>query len=533
MKNYQLVNVTYQILSALNVEEVIVCAGARNAPLVVALERFSFSIKSYFEERSAAFYALGRIQITQRPVVIITTSGTAVAELLPAVVEAYYQGLPLIVLTADRPKSYRESGAPQSILQKNIFGSYVQDCHDWDIEQKQFNVTFDIQRPIHFNLCFDEPLVDFDWKNDFTTSLETEFSVTEKTPNNQQKLSADRYDSRVNQFKKPLVILSQLSDYERQIIRPILVKYQIPHYAESLSGLKGDIDLNSVQLNCLEPILTDLLSQNYFDSVLRIGGIPTLRTWRDLESKLKNIPVLNISSRMFTGLSRDSLIADFSIVQDILKSVENCSSEILQTKNNIWTELIEILKRFENSEPNFIYHLSRCIYNQPVYIGNSLPIREWDLFSVGSYNQVYANRGANGIDGQLSTYFGWSKKMDSSWAIVGDLTALYDLAAFGLNQDHDPYALKRVVIINNRGGQIFKKVFKHEMFLNQHNIEFSGLAKMWNWKYVCVRHIDEMKHIQEIAKNKSQDHYIIEIQTEQNQSDNVWSELAQVCVKFK
>ncbi|MFN3696775.1 MAG: 2-succinyl-5-enolpyruvyl-6-hydroxy-3-cyclohexene-1-carboxylic-acid synthase [Pseudobdellovibrio sp.] len=533
LKNYQLVNVTYQILSALGVEEVVVCAGARNAPLVVALERFAFNVKSYFEERSAAFYSIGRIQITKKPIAILTTSGTAVAELLPAVIEAYYQNLPLIVITADRPKHYRNTGAPQSILQNNIFGPYVQNCFDWDINQIDFNILFDLHKPMHFNLCFDEPLIDFDWKNDFTTSLEINFSVTEKNNLEMKNSISDVYDQRLQKFKKPLIILSQLSDDERKAVYPLLVKYQIPHYAEVLSGLKNDIELNTIQLNVLEPLLSDYLNQNHFDSVIRIGGIPTLRTWRDLESRLKHIPVLNVTSREFGGLSRESYFADSTILQELLNSVQSCALNIVEYKNIIFEKLTEIMSRYQNSEPYFIHWLSRCIFNQPIYIGNSLPIREWDMFSVGVNQQVYANRGANGIDGQLSTYFGWSKKMDSSWAIVGDLTALYDMAAFGLNQDHDPYALKRVVIINNRGGQIFKKVFKHEMFLNQHNIEFSGLAKMWNWSYLCVNHHSQLNAVQEIAKNKTQDHFLIEIQTDQTQSDSVWSELAQICTRFK
>ena len=110
------------------VAEFYVCAGARNIPIVEVLLQIEHAKKivfNHFEERSAAFYALGRIKQIAKPVAVITTSGTAVGELLPAVMEAYHAGLPLVMLTADRPKSQRHCGAPQTTNQKNIFNALV------------------------------------------------------------------------------------------------------------------------------------------------------------------------------------------------------------------------------------------------------------------------------------------------------------------------------------------------------------------------------------------------------------------------
>ena len=104
MKNFELVRQIYELLKQLRVQDVIVCAGARNAPLVYSISEQPFTVTSYFEERSAAFYALGCARRSNKPVAIITTSGTAAAELLPAVIESYYQGQKLILITADRPK---------------------------------------------------------------------------------------------------------------------------------------------------------------------------------------------------------------------------------------------------------------------------------------------------------------------------------------------------------------------------------------------------------------------------------------------
>src|SRR5437867_448971 len=132
----------------LGVAEFVVCGGSRNAPLVVALA--DAATISFFDERSAAFFALGRCKRDDRPVAIVTTSGTAVAELLPATIEAFYSGLPLILLTADRPARFRGTGAPQTIDQRGIFGPYAATDAD------QWNGCM----PLHLNIEFDEPLID-------------------------------------------------------------------------------------------------------------------------------------------------------------------------------------------------------------------------------------------------------------------------------------------------------------------------------------------------------------------------------------
>lgn len=523
MKNSELVKYFYQVLINLDVSEIIICAGARNAPLVVGLDSYNFKVKSYFEERSAAFYALGRMKALKKPVVIITTSGTAVAELLPAVIEAYYQGLPLIVVSADRPKSYRGSGAPQSIEQVGIFNSYVSKCYDWDVFQTDLKIEFDVRRPLHLNLCFDEPLVDSGFADRSPTD---QFVQIDPIVSFQASITEHVYSEELQKFINPLVIVGQLDSAQKIKLKKQLLKNQIFHYAESLSGLLGDNELSYLQINNLESLLGNLLEKNIFSSVIRIGGVPTLRFWRDLEKKFSDIPVLNIFDLSFSGLARKSLQADFSVLENVFKSISYQQVDLKNIQQNLQMNKADILMGHQNSEQNFIYGLSQVINNQPVYIGNSLPIREWDLFSRGPFENMYGNRGANGIDGQISTYLGWAGQWPTSWAVIGDLTAMYDLASLGLNPNDQP-SQKRIVIINNQGGQIFKKVFNHDKFLNTHQIQFSDWAKMWGWDYLLVKNFSELKKITDtlkIIKN-----YIIEIQTDQNQSDAVWKQWETAC----
>jgi 2-succinyl-5-enolpyruvyl-6-hydroxy-3-cyclohexene-1-carboxylate synthase len=131
--------------------EFCVCGGSRNAPLLAALSaRDDVRLYSFVDERSAAFFALGRIKRDGTAVAVVTTSGTAAAELLPATIEAYYSGAPLVLITADRPARFRGTGAPQAIEQLELFGPYAHRKID----------HWSGRTPLHINIEFDEPLVD-------------------------------------------------------------------------------------------------------------------------------------------------------------------------------------------------------------------------------------------------------------------------------------------------------------------------------------------------------------------------------------
>jgi 2-succinyl-5-enolpyruvyl-6-hydroxy-3-cyclohexene-1-carboxylate synthase len=134
-------------LRAHGVAEFCVCAGSRNSPLLAVLGASDARLFSFVDERSAAFFALGRMKLHGQPVAVVTTSGTAVAELLPATIEAHYSAMPLVLVTADRPARFRGTGAPQCIEQEGIFGPYA-------------STELTGARPAHINIEFDEPLID-------------------------------------------------------------------------------------------------------------------------------------------------------------------------------------------------------------------------------------------------------------------------------------------------------------------------------------------------------------------------------------
>ncbi len=149
---------------AAGIQEYVVCAGARNLGLVVALTEYAeheeagaIRVFSHFEERAAGFFALGRAMDTGAPCAVVTTSGTAVAELLPAVMEAHYQKRPLVVISADRPIRFRGTGAPQAVEQVEIFGKYVERCEDidWQDDLTLFDGWSGLA-PWQLNICLEE-----------------------------------------------------------------------------------------------------------------------------------------------------------------------------------------------------------------------------------------------------------------------------------------------------------------------------------------------------------------------------------------
>ena len=185
------------------------------------------------------------------------------------------------------------------------------------------------------------------------------------------------------------------------------------------------------------------------------------------------------------------------------------------------TALKHILQQNPFSEVALIYELGKKIGPQNLYVGNSLPIRELDLVTGlieadQGPRKVSANRGANGIDGQVSSFLGLAESQKENWCLIGDLTAMYDLSSLWISPFLKDLKL-RIVVINNRGGQIFKNIFKKDIFVNSHNLHFLHWAQMWNWDY------QEWTKIPESTNSLGQ-HIVVELLPDAQQSENFWSE---------
>jgi 2-succinyl-5-enolpyruvyl-6-hydroxy-3-cyclohexene-1-carboxylate synthase len=394
------------------------------------------------------------------PVAIVTTSGTAVAELLPAAVEAHYAGAPLIFITADRPARYRGTGAPQSIDQIGIFGVYAETALE----------TWSRACALHLNVEFDEPLID--------GSVAFESRVQGRVP--QVSASPATGNPQLITFRRPLVIVGGLASQHRERVRAFVSDLNAPVYAEALSGLREDPSLPHITAG------ERMIARGDFDSVIRIGNVPTLRFWRDLDSNA--LPVVHFSDLPFTGLTRGEVHPI-----EALPLLRGSRDEAFAARDREFAERFHaILDDEPRSELAMLRALSRELPDRArVYLGNSLPIREWDLVASREPRafEYEANRGANGIDGQLSTFFGWCAADRENVCIVGDLTTIYDLGAPWIARQLDAGVRFRIVVINNGGGRIFGRVaslrvvdpaVRERIIENVHDVRFEQWAAMWN-----------------------------------------------------
>lgn len=522
IKNIEIATRVLTELTKAGVREFILCPGARNSPFVCILDKSpELKVYSFFDERSAGFFALGRMATTRRPVAVITTSGTAVAELLPAVIEATYSSLPLVVVSADRPKAHRNTGSPQTIQQVGLFSYYIE--VQFDLDKSNSHISFkrlSWKKPVHVNCCFNEPLLDADIP---------EIKIPPK-PERTKLISTvpEEYIKDVEiymNYQRPLVILGYLPDKSRPPVLEFLKKYKAPIFAEAISGLRGHPDLKPYLIRSGEKMIRRLLEEKKCDSIVRLGGVPTLRVWRDLEDKYKDLPVMSIGYNHFSGLGREGVkhYSSMDLVGRVLLGRHpEIDSQFMKEDAERLEALTQLLKKYPLSEPGLFRSLSEKIGGQSLYLGNSLPIREWDMAaSWQSFPaRVVANRGANGIDGQVSSFLGWVRETEDNWAIVGDLTALYDLDSLWITPQLDPALKARIVVINNFGGKIFERMFNSKLFLNQHQLQFDHWAKMFHWDYQMWEGIPSDMNLSQRV--------IIELRPNLEQSAQFWSEYQQL-----
>ena len=518
--------VILQALAMRGMRTVCICAGARNAPFVAALEKVEgLEVRSFFEERSAAFFALGRARRDRSPVAVIVTSGTAVAELLPAAVEAHYSGVPLALISADRPRRLRGTGAPQTIEQVGIFGPYAHFALDLEGDEAFSLDAWRGRGPLHLNVCFDEPLIE---------SRPSAWSVAPATPRalvrSQDGAAFDAaelkaVEAAVQKMNRPLLLVSGLeTEDERRTVRALALRLRAPIYAESTSGLREDPELAGLLLKSGDRILPWALSRGLFDGVLRVGGVPTARVWRDLEAPKRTVNVASIGSLPFAGLSTCThawgaldALANSLATEPRPNSSFGGAEELREQDAMASLELKRALTEHPTSEAALVRALSASLSDAAsTYLGNSLPIREWDLAaSRDRVRWTSASRGANGIDGQISTFLGGVRAGEEAWALIGDLTALYDLAApWAL--PYLPQAKARVAVINNGGGMIFSRIFGDPLFENRHSLRFDAFAKAWGLDYERWSEVPR-------AGAESTGAALIEILPDARESDAFWT----------
>jgi 2-succinyl-5-enolpyruvyl-6-hydroxy-3-cyclohexene-1-carboxylate synthase len=487
-------SVLAETLNRLGLQTAIICPGSRSAPLAIAFAQHPIlEAIPILDERSAAFFALGLARRSGLPVALLCTSGTAGANFYPAIIEAYESHVPLIVLTAERPPELRHCHAGQSINQVNLYGTYTH----WYVELALPEATLTMLAylrqtivqawershsptlgPIHLNIPLRDPLVPL--SDPALAPLAQSFN---KAPFFQMV-----QPSKVAPWeRKPTLPLQTWKECDRGLIvaGPAIprdaVKYceaiaQLskilgwPVLAEGLSPLRNHADLNPHLIATYDIALRNIerAAQLQPEQIIRLGELPTSKVLRQWLQDL-TIPqwILEPSDQNVDPLHSPSI--------HIRASVETVAEYVSLSPLPFPTSPSSYLKFWLTLETHLqksIHHtltttktlheskvawiLSQTLpIGTPLFIANSMPVRDVELFwQLGNRKiQPYFNRGANGIDGTLSSALGMAHRHQPSVLLTGDLSLLHDTNGF-LIQPQWTGSLT-IVLVNNSGGGIF------------------------------------------------------------------------------
>lgn len=555
-----------QLWATLIVEELVRCGvdhfvlspGSRCTPLTLAVaEHPRTKSVMHYDERGAGYFALGEARALQRPVALVCTSGTATANYLPALVEASLSLVPLIALTADRPPEMRDTGANQTIDQDHLYGRYARwyhtfPCPDRAIALETVLTAVDHavhraqatpQGPVHLNCAYREPLAPIASGEEFETYLQsvgtwrsqgrpyTTYARTE------QAVCAEdeRFLAQLVQFsKRGVIIAGQIGASVADEVLKLGQSLGWPILADVASGSRLGTDGTSV-LHHFDQLLHSPCFRERFapDLVLHFGGpVTSKRLMHHLESQppehyiriadhpLRHDPIHRVTLRIQTnpttfcaGLASACLTRTSAAWVNELHAMNERASVAIRS----------LLDRSpEITEPSLARLLSLRLDNgSALFLGNSMPIRDMDMFgdASGTRVPVFANRGASGIDGNVATAAGIAHASGRVvTAVIGDLAALHDLNSLALLRDNNTKVI--LIVINNDGGGIFHFLpvadctdHFEQYFGTPHGLRFVHAAEQFGLKYACPKDMESFAAAYDAARELHESS-IIEIKTE-------------------
>ncbi len=525
-------------LAHAGVRDVCVAPGSRSTPLVLACARLgAFRMRVHLDERSAGFFALGVGKATGTPAAVITTSGTAAANLFPAVVEASQSESPLLVLTADRPHRLRDSDANQAIDQLRLFGLFVREFfevapaevggpalrHLRTLAARAVASAVGLPAgPVHLNFPFDVPLE----PQDDTPDGAPDGALVEARPRGRagerpyirvrprrprlDKGEIDALAERLAASRRPLLVVGPTPEPDR--LRTAVVSFAsavgLPVLADPLSGVRygpdgGACIYGAYDLFLREPRACSALAP---DLVLRVGRSPTSAALLDYLANAAHEAHLLIdpSFRWKDHLAVASDVVRADAADTLTRLAEcGCPARLDSDWCALWTRLeraasvalTDLLQSREEGErfEGMVAQQTLRAMNVPgtLFVSSSMPIRDLDAFG-GRHAvplRVLGNRGASGIDGIVSTALGVAVGAgEPVVALVGDIALLHD--ANGLLAAREPDAQVVFVVVNNDGGGIFHflPVRAHEphftrLFATPHGIEPERVAALYGLSY--------------------------------------------------
>lgn len=479
-----------QILEA-GITDVVISPGSRNAPLSIAFfqaaEQNLIKLHTRIDERTAAFFALGIAKASKRPVPIICTSGTAVANYHPAILEASHSNQPLLVITADRPADLRRTGSNQTTEQARIFGKAVRYFADVSGAAYPMELPFNSLRtgPVHLNIQFSEPLSpddDSDWLS----------AVKKREPPLLSEKGAGTFYTKST--RGALVIGHDRAGLSVDEVNAFATKLGWPVIAEDPLSFPEAIPHASIFLTSQS--ITDELAP---DTVVVIGRttlsrpinriISTARKSIVIDPRILTVDSDRNANQKFTSMPIcESPSADTEYLARWEKYGERAAKMVADLK--IWSEQL-IAREFAKNLPN----------GATLFISSSRPIRDIEGFSTPRTGvETFANRGLAGIDGNISTALGIASQRSATYAVLGDLSFLHDLTGL----IHKEKINLKIFVVDNNGGGIFSTLSHRgvegfeEIFGTPHNLDLAKIAAAFGLETSRITNQSEL--ITELAK---------------------------------
>ncbi|TMG12946.1 MAG: 2-succinyl-5-enolpyruvyl-6-hydroxy-3-cyclohexene-1-carboxylic-acid synthase [Chloroflexi bacterium] len=496
-------------LAAQGVEFACISPGSRSAPVAMALQRHPrIKVLVHIDERCGSFFAVGLGKATGKPAVVLSTSGTAAAEFHAAVIEAAYSRTPMIVLTADRPPELQGVGANQAIDQQHLYGSAARWFFDPGVPVELPNAPRLWRRlaaravaeaaagPVHLNLPFREPLVPPPGQIPSAEAAPAQAVTTGRLLPNQAQVAS--LASALQRAQHPLVVAGALRDGER--LAPALHRLGLPLLAEPTSQLRRVESGTAIE--SYEALLRAGWSlQHGPDLVIRIGATPTSRVlnrWLAAAAAPTFLLDPDRAWRDEDHVATNVLACDPQPLLEALPVVERAGwrEKWVGAGKRATAAIAATLVSTPLHEGHVVRALSARLPDPgQVFIGSSMPIRAADSFwpLVRPQQRFFANRGASGIDGLVSSGLGVATGRDPSPTVLllGDLSLYHDMNGLWALQRHGIRAT--LVVCDNNGGGVFnflpqaehQDVFE-EIFATPLGLDLSQVARLYGLVYSPV-----------------------------------------------
>jgi len=531
-----------EICSAKGIHNIIISPGSRNAPLTIGFaQNPNFNCYSIADERCAAFFALGIAQQTKQPTAVVCTSGSALLNYYPALAEAFYSQIPLIVISADRPQDKIDIGDGQTIRQENVFQNhsvYNANLTELASEENDLKInkaidTAILQKgPVHINAPFEEPL--YETVQTLSVHPKIIFLEEKKTIKNIENL--DKFVSIWNSAKRKMILVgvNESDSIDDKVVETLANDPSVVVLTETTSNLHHSNFINSID-TLITPFQDVDFEELIPEILITFGGMIVSKRIKAFLRKYKPKHHWHIDTlrayNTFNALTKHFEIEPIVFFKELLSKTTNVESDYFDRINTIY-DLRKIRKQeYLDKIPFSDFKVFEKVIeslpeNSQLQISNSSAIRYAQLIDIDASIEVFCNRGTSGIDGSTSTAIGAAVgNRKQTVFITGDIGFLYDSNA--LWNSYIPKNFK-IILINNGGGGIFRILPGHEekpvfntYFETSHQLTAEHLAKMYQMNYFSANDLVSLEKNIELLYNENDAPGILEIFTPTLDNDKI------------